>query len=71
MISLQKISQQLSWIDILTKKHRGVGPRYNGYSVGHWEDDYNLVVDTTGLDERTWATNARYGELQVDSEPGT
>lgn len=29
-------------------------PRYNGYSVGHWEDDQTLVVDTTGLDERTW-----------------
>jgi hypothetical protein len=31
-------------------------PTYMGYSVGHWEDDYNFVVDTTGLDERTWAT---------------
>jgi hypothetical protein len=35
-------------------------PRYNGYSVGHWEDDYTLVVDTTGLDERTWATKSGY-----------
>jgi hypothetical protein len=35
-------------------------PRYNGYSVGHWEDDYNLVVDTTGLDERTWTTKNGY-----------
>ena len=26
MTSLQKISQQLSWIDILTKKHGGWGP---------------------------------------------
>ena len=26
--------------------------RYNGYSVGHWENDYTLVIDTTGLDER-------------------
>jgi hypothetical protein len=31
-------------------------PTYNGYSVGHWEDDYNFVVDTTGLDEKTWLT---------------
>jgi hypothetical protein len=31
-------------------------PTYMGYSVGHWEDDYNFVVDTTGLDERTWVT---------------
>ena len=28
--------------------------RYNGYSVGHWENDYTLVIDTTGLDERAW-----------------
>jgi hypothetical protein len=35
-------------------------PRYNGYSVGHWEDDYTLVVDTTGLDGRSWATKSGY-----------
>ena len=35
-------------------------PRYNGYSVGHWEDDYTLVVDTTGLDESTWLNGAGY-----------
>jgi hypothetical protein len=29
-------------------------PTYMGYSVGHWEDDYNFVIDTTGLDERSW-----------------
>jgi hypothetical protein len=29
-------------------------PTYMGYSVGHWENDDTLVVDTTGLDERTW-----------------
>ena len=34
--------------------------RYNGYSIGHWEDDYTLVVDTTGMDERTWVTAAGY-----------
>ena len=28
--------------------------RYNGYSVGHWENDYTLVIDPTGLDERAW-----------------
>jgi len=31
-------------------------PTYNGYSVGHWEDDYTFVVQTTGLDPTTWAT---------------
>jgi hypothetical protein len=28
--------------------------RYYGFSVGHWEDDYTFVIDTTGLDERPW-----------------
>jgi hypothetical protein len=28
--------------------------RYYGYSVGHWENDYTFVIDTTGLDERPW-----------------
>jgi len=35
-------------------------PRYNGYSVGHWEDDYTFVVDTTGLEPNTWATKNGY-----------
>ncbi len=35
-------------------------PRYNGYSVGHWEGDYTLVIDTTGLDERTWVNREGY-----------
>ena len=33
-------------------------PRWNGYSVGKWVDDYTLVVQTVGLDERTWLDNA-------------
>jgi hypothetical protein len=33
-------------------------PRWNGYSVGRWEDDYTFVVDTIGVDERTWLDNA-------------
>jgi hypothetical protein len=32
-------------------------PRYYGYSVGHWEDDYTFVVETVGMDERTWVDN--------------
>lgn len=35
-------------------------PRYYGYSVGHWEGDHTLVVDTTGLDERTWLNEFGY-----------
>jgi hypothetical protein len=29
-------------------------PRWFGYSVGKWEDDYTFVGQTAGLDERTW-----------------
>ncbi len=28
--------------------------RYYGFSVGRWENDTTLVIDTTGLDERPW-----------------
>jgi hypothetical protein len=43
-------------------------PRYYGYSVGHWEDDYTFVVDTVGLNEKTWLDNAgrpHSGEMRV------
>jgi hypothetical protein len=33
-------------------------PRWFGYSVGKWVDDYTLVVETTGTDERTWLDRA-------------
>jgi hypothetical protein len=32
-------------------------PRWFGYSVGRWEDDTTFVVDTIGLDPRTWIDN--------------
>lgn len=28
--------------------------RFYGYSVGHWDGDTTFVIDTTGLDDRTW-----------------
>lgn len=33
-------------------------PRWLGYSVGRWADDYTFVVESTGFDERTWLDNA-------------
>jgi len=33
-------------------------PRWFGYSLGKWVDDNTLVVETTGLDERTWIDHA-------------
>jgi hypothetical protein len=32
-------------------------PRWNGYSVGNWIDDSTFVVQTVGMDERTWLDN--------------
>lgn len=33
-------------------------PRWYGYSVGRWQDDYTFVVNSNGTDERTWLDNA-------------
>jgi hypothetical protein len=33
-------------------------PRWYGYSVGRWVDDTTFVVDSVGMDERTWLDNA-------------
>jgi hypothetical protein len=32
-------------------------PRWYGYSVGKWEDDNTFVVQTIGIDDRTWLDN--------------
>jgi len=34
--------------------------RYYGHSVGHWDGDYTLVIDTTGVDERPWLYEEGY-----------
>ena len=44
-------------------------PRWYGYSVGKWEDDYTFVVQSNGIDERTWLDNAgrpHSGDLRVE-----
>jgi hypothetical protein len=33
-------------------------PRWDGYSVGKWVDDYTFVVETVGLNPRTWLDHA-------------
>ncbi len=47
------------WMDgrALPKPDEVSEPRWYGYSVGKWTDDYTFVVDTVGLDERTWIDN--------------
>ena len=44
-------------------------PRWFGYSVGKWQDDYTFVVQTSGTDERTWIDRAgrpHSGDLRVE-----
>lgn len=44
-------------------------PRYYGYSVGHWEGNNTLVVETIGLDDRTWLNELGYphsGDAHVE-----
>jgi hypothetical protein len=44
-------------------------PRWNGYSVGKWVDDYTFVVETVGLNPRTWLDHAgrpHSDELRVE-----
>lgn len=44
-------------------------PRWNGYSVGKWVDDYTFVVETVGMSDRTWIDNQgrpHSSELKVE-----
>ena len=44
-------------------------PRWYGYSVGKWVDDYTFVVQTVGLNEKTWLDNQgrpHSSELKVE-----
>jgi hypothetical protein len=42
-----------------------------GYSTGKWVDDYTFVVETVGMDERTWLDHAgrpHSSELKVEEQ---
>ena len=44
-------------------------PRWFGYSIGKWIDDYTFVVQTSGTDERTWVDRAgrpHSGDLRIE-----
>jgi hypothetical protein len=46
-------------------------PRWNGYSVGKWADDYTFVVETVGMNDKTWIDNQgrpHSGELKVEEQ---
>jgi len=37
---------------------KDAAPRWFGYSIGKWEDDYTFVVETTGINDETWIDRA-------------
>jgi hypothetical protein len=41
-------------------KKGGASSRWYGYSVGHWDGDNTLVVETTGVDDKTWIDRRGY-----------
>lgn len=64
---LMLYQNQRTWRDIwmdgreLPTKVNATGEpdaRFYGFSAGHWDGDYTLVIDTTGVDDRTWLDQA-------------
>ena len=45
------------WMDGRELPKEILEPRWYGYSVGKWTDDYTFAAETVGLDERTWIDN--------------
>lgn len=43
-----------------------VDPRWYGYSIGSWADDYTFVINSTGFNEKAWA-NALGHPRSVDA----
>ena len=41
-------------------------PRWYGYSVGKWVDDTTLVVETVGMDQRTWIDNVGRPQYELE-----
>jgi hypothetical protein len=41
-------------------KKGGPSSRWYGYSIGHWDGDNTLVVETTGVDDKTWIDRRGY-----------
>jgi hypothetical protein len=52
---LIKDPEQPGW---KTKDGPPLEPRWWGYSVGMWADDYTFVAESFGFDDRTWLDNA-------------
>jgi hypothetical protein len=50
---------RIIWMDG-RQQPKDPNPNYLGYSVGHWEGD-TLVVDTIGMNDRTWLDAAGHG----------
>ena len=43
---------------------------FYGYSVGRWDGDYTLAIDTTGTDDRTWLDQTGHPHSAGDARRG-
>jgi hypothetical protein len=64
MTQYQKVWREV-WMDgRALPKNVGQGdgpdPRWYGYSVGHWDGDHTLVVETTGMTASSWVDRRGY-----------
>lgn len=74
---VQIFQYQRAWREIFTDGRAlpknvgakgGPDPRYYGFSVGHWDEDYAFIVDTVGTDDRVWLDHNGHphsGDLHV------
>ncbi len=58
MLYLYNRKWRVIWTDGRQFPTEGEEPRWWGYSVGRWVDDYTFVAESAGFDERPWLDNA-------------
>jgi hypothetical protein len=60
---LQFFEREHEWRPIWTDGRslpEDADPAWYGHAIGHWEDDYTFVVESSGFNEKTWLTPGGY-----------
>jgi hypothetical protein len=60
---LQFFEREHEWRPIWTDGRslpEDADPAWYGHAIGHWQDDYTFVVESSGFNEKTWLTPAGY-----------
>jgi hypothetical protein len=60
---LQFFEREHEWRPIWTDGRslpEDADPTWYGHAIGHWQDDYTFVVESSGFNEKTWLTPAGY-----------